>query len=250
MTNKRLVGHTVFRFDVVDSTNEKAKEMLDEGVSEGTVFVAGRQAAGRGRYGRKWFSPAGGLYLSILLRPEERSVQLLSLLSGLPVVWTVNECGASAVLKWPNDIFAGGKKLGGILCEGVYRHNYFYAIVGIGVNTASDVNRLPEEVRANATSLKRETGKSIDNEDFLDRLCRQYEGFYDRYVAGETERLVQEYRQLCSTLGKTVTVETAKGKVKGRAVDVSPLGALIVESGGKRIEVYEGTVLDAAGASH
>jgi len=250
MKDVRVIGNRILRFKVIDSTNEKAKELLDEAVDEGTVVVAESQAAGRGRYGRAWFSPRGGLYLSIILRPKERNVQLLSLLSGLPVVKAASAWSVNPVLKWPNDILVGGKKLGGILCEGVYRHNSFYAIVGIGVNTANDLSRLPEEIRATATSLKLETGKQIDNEDFLDHLCRQYEAFHDRYVAGETERLVQEYRQLCSTLGKTVTVETAKGKVKGRAVDVSPLGALIVESGGKRVEVYEGTVLDATTASH
>lgn len=237
-----MIGKTTVRMKVVDSTNEKAKEMLDDVLEEGTVIVAERQAAGRGRYGRAWSSPPGGIYISIVLKPSERNVQLLSLLSGLPVVRTLRLHGVDARLKWPNDVMVGEKKIAGILCEGVHRRDSFWAIVGIGINTAPDLGRLPPDVRTEATSIKNETSQDVDNDRFVERLLAEYDAFYAAYRSGETTRLLAEYRGICATLGKSVVIETAKGRVKGTARDVTALGALVVEDAGKRVEVFEGTV--------
>ena len=239
---KRLVGCNIVRLDVVDSTNEKAKELLEETVPEGTVVLAGRQASGRGRYGRAWASPPGGLYLSIILKPEERNANLLSLLSGLPVARAIGTLGVAVRLKWPNDIVIGDKKVGGILCEGVYRHDTFFAIVGIGVNTANDIRRFPPDLAGVATTLRKETGRQLDNDSFLSDLIRLYDDFYRDYKHGRTGAMLGEYRKLCTILGTEVVVETAKGIVRGTASDISAAGALVILRGDTRTEIFEGTV--------
>ena len=109
--NRNLVGRTVWHYDVVESTNETAKEILEEDLEEGLVIWADRQSAGRGRQGRAWASPAGGLYASVILRPKETHAWVLGLLVGMPVVKALRHFGVFAGLKYPNDAVYQGRKI-------------------------------------------------------------------------------------------------------------------------------------------
>jgi len=234
---------TLLRFDAVDSTQEVAKLLLGHGADEGTVLVAKRQSAGKGRHGRSWASPPGGLYVSLVLQPDPDYVATLGLLAGIPVVKALRHYGVFANLKWPNDVVFMEKKIGGILSEGVYRGDAFYAVIGIGVNTGVDLDRLPEDVRARATSVKREVAEYVDNDDFLDYMMKHFEDIVSKFRTGTRDRLIKDYRGLCTTIGRDVVVATAKGKVAGRAYDITPLGALVVmDSAGAKKEVVDGTV--------
>ncbi len=163
-----LIGGEILRYDAVESTNDAAKELLGDRAREGTVLVAERQLAGRGRHGRAWFSPPGGLYCSIVLKPDPGHVQLLNLVSGMPVVKALRHWSVLATLKWPNDVVFRTKKIGGVLCEGVHRRDEFYVVAGIGVNTNVAIDRLPEAVRTTATSVLAETGIEVSNEELLE----------------------------------------------------------------------------------
>src|SRR3990170_2939429 len=239
----------LLRFDAVDSTNEVAKLLLGQGADEGTSVVAKRQHAGKGRHGRAWASPPGGLYVSLVLKPEPQHVPTLGLLAGIPVVKALRHHGVFASLKWPNDVVFMGKKIGGILSEGVYRGDAFYAVIGIGVNTGVDPDRLPEDVRARATSVKREVAEYVDNDDFLEYMMKHFEDIVSRFRTGTRDRLIKDYRGLCTTIGKEVVVATPEGKVRGKAYDVTPLGALVVmDAEGRKTEGVDGTVEPAGGA--
>ena len=242
-TRPGLVGHRILRFGIVDSTNETAKVLLDEGIDDGTVVVAERQAAGRGRHGRAWASPAGGLYVSIALATDPPALGPLSLIAGIPVVQAFRHFGVFAGLKWPNDVVFMEKKIGGILAEGVYRRDRFWAVVGLGVNTNVEVERLPPDVRGTATSLKREVDMFVSNEEFLDFLLGRFEDLYGRFRTGTRDRLLRDYRGLCGTIGQDVSVITSTGKVRGRGWDIAPNGALIVmDAAGTKHEIVDGTV--------
>ena len=233
----------LLRFDVVDSTNEAAKLLLGQGADEGTILVAKRQSAGKGRHGRAWASPPGGLYVSLVLRPEPQQVAALGLLAGIPVVKALRHHGVFAGLKWPNDVVFMEKKIGGILSEGVYRGDRFYAVVGIGVNTGVDLERLPEDVRERATSLRREVAGTVDNDDFLEYMMGHFEDLVSRFRMGTGDRLLKDYRGLCTTIGREVVVTTPQGKVAGRGYDITPLGALVVmDRAGRKTEIVDGTV--------
>jgi len=238
-----LVGHRILRFGAVESTNDTAKLLLDAGVDDGTVVVAERQASGRGRHGRAWASPTGGLYVSIVLGTDPLSIGPLSLIAGIPVVQALRHFGVFAGLKWPNDVVFMDKKIGGILAEGVYHRERFWAVIGLGVNTNVEVERLPQEVRRTATSLRREVDLFVSNEEFLDFLLGRFEDLYGRFRTGTGDRLLRDYRGLCGTIGQDVTVLTPNGKIRGRAWDIAPTGALIVmDAAGAKHEILDGTV--------
>lgn len=240
---RKLVGRTIFHYDAVESTNDTVKELLDSNPEEGLVVWADRQAAGRGRHGRAWSSPPGGLYVSVLFRPKETHAQVLGLLAGMPLVKSLRHFGVFATLKWPNDAIFQGRKLAGILSEGVYRRETYHVVLGVGINTNLDLERLPEDVRARATSLKREVSLFVSNEECLDYFLEQLDDLYSRYRSTPTPLMMKEYRGACGTVGKRVSVDSGKGKVTGKAYDVSPAGALLVlDDREQRHEVVDGTV--------
>jgi len=242
--HRHLVGRTVWHYEALESTNDAAKEALGDELPEGLVIVADRQVAGRGRHGRSWASPPGGLYFSMVLRPKDAAhAALLGLLMGQPVVKALRHFGVLAQLKWPNDVVYQGRKIAGILSEGVHRHDVFYAIVGIGVNTNLDLERLPEDVRGRATSLRREVSLYVANEEFLDYTLDQADLVYSRYLNTPPEILLRDYRGLCATIGRRVRVTAGRERLEGRAYDLAPSGALIVvDDVGAKHEVLDGTV--------
>jgi len=226
--NRKLVGRTIWHFDVVESTNETAKEMLEADLEEGLVIWADRQAAGRGRQGRAWASPKGGLYASTILRPKEPHAWVLGLLMGMPVVKALRHFGVFAGLKYPNDAVYQNRKIAGILSEGVYRGDTYHVVVGIGVNTNVDLDKFPPDVQASATTLKREVNLFVANDEFLDYLLNQMDDVYSRYLNTRIEFLLKDYRGQCTTIGKRVSATTSKGTITGRAYDIATNGALVI----------------------
>lgn len=181
-----LIGRRVLVKEEVSSTNEVAKALAMDGEPEGTVVTAVRQSAGRGRTGRGWESPAGGVYLSVILRPDlpARDLTLLTVLSCLPVAQAIEECcHAVPRIKWPNDVKLNGKKVAGILVEACYRGGEpRFLIMGLGVNLNTDPAALtaPE-----AGSLSEMCGKELDPEHFLNLLLFKLDDFYSRFKRGE-----------------------------------------------------------------
>lgn len=242
-TMDALVGRKILRFDAVESTNDTAKELLGGDADEGTVIVAERQVAGKGRHGRAWFSPPGGLYCSIVLRPDDKNVQMLNLVGGMPVVKALRHWSVLATLKWPNDVVFRNQKIGGVLCEGVYRQDAYWVVAGIGVNTNVPLDRLPPEVRTAATSLKAETDVEVSNEEFLEYMLREFDKVYKASQSSARGVLARDYMALCSTIRQRVAVETPQGTVRGTAIEVTAQGALVlVDESGKRTEIADGTV--------
>lgn len=151
--------------DRTGSTNALAAELARSGAPDGSVVVAQSQAGGRGRWNRSWASPEGGLYLSVVLRPSEPfRPALLPLTAAVAVAEALAESpGVVPRLRWPNDIFASGKKLGGVLCESSFQGDRLdFAVVGIGVNVDPRIEELPAELRDRVTSLGELTGRAFD----------------------------------------------------------------------------------------
>jgi BirA family biotin operon repressor/biotin-[acetyl-CoA-carboxylase] ligase len=199
---------------MVDSTQRIAKELMGKGGGAGMVVVADGQSKGRGRLGREWISPSGGLYFSVVVKKRDA----MSLLAGIAVAKALREFGLHAKIKWPNDILIKNKKIAGILVEIFCDH----AIVGIGVNMDS----APLET---STSI-REEGKSISGDALLEAILKNFE-------VGD---VFYEYKELSDTIGRYVKIEMAGNSIEGKAIDIDRYGRLMVEKDGKVEKIASG----------
>jgi BirA family biotin operon repressor/biotin-[acetyl-CoA-carboxylase] ligase len=226
------------------STNDRLKDLARAGAPAWTVVLAERQTGGRGREGRRWQSPPGGLYVSLLLRPEGAGVPLIPLAAGLSVAEALDEHAVAAELKWPNDVLVSGRKLAGILTEASSgRAGVEWVVVGIGVNVGLDPESLPPELRAGVTSLAAEgaSGASVDAlaVAVLARLGVWYDALREapaRVTAAWRERAVRWW-------GEAVEVDSAGSTLRGRLVEVGDDGALVIElPGGASRRLVSGEV--------
>jgi BirA family biotin operon repressor/biotin-[acetyl-CoA-carboxylase] ligase len=236
----KTFGGEVRAYPVVKTTNDLAKEWAEEGAPEGSLVVAEVQEGGKGRLGRRWHSPRGGVWLSLILRPPmtPEEAPRLGLLAGVGVVRTLSRLyGLEAGLKWPNDILLGGKKVGGILLEmSAEMGRLHYVVLGIGVNVDFDFREFPPELRAKATTLRGELGRNVSRLEVLRVLLEELEALYGDLSKGNPRGLLEEARRLSLTLGTRVRVETPGETYEGRAVDLDPEGALLLSLGEGRVK--------------
>ncbi|MBC7111545.1 MULTISPECIES: biotin--[acetyl-CoA-carboxylase] ligase [Methanothermobacter] len=228
------IGHEIKCFDEVDSTNNVAKRMAEDGATEGTVVIAKTQSRGRGRRGKPWISPQGGIWMSIILRPEVHPSRapLLTLVAGVAVARTLrDECGLDVGIKWPNDILIGDKKVCGILTEAHARFNTLeYVVVGVGIDTNVDISHFPDDLREGATSIKNELKRDIKSSELIARFLRNFEEAYNSFKEGKMDEILTEWRKLSKTIGRRVEIRKQLGEiVHGDAVGINSEGALILE---------------------
>ncbi len=224
----------------LDSTNRLAKDLAAGGAPEGTVVLAEKQTSGRGRMGRSWLSAKGSsLTFSVLLRPglTPDRVFTLTMTLALAAASGIQEtAGVSPGLKWPNDLYLGGGKIGGILTEFSVREDLVaYAILGLGLN----VSWHPWEGSSarEATSISAEAGRRVNRADLLVSLLRNLHAYYEDIMNGRVSRYVARWNELSIVLGRSVRVETDSGIVNGIAEGIDACGALVVrdETGAERL---------------
>ena len=227
-------GRSYRYFDEIESTNVEAKALAGSGAPEGTVVIAESQTAGRGRLGRRWTSPAGkGLLLSALLRPElpMSEAHMLTLVAACAAAEAIESLVEVAVtIKWPNDLFIGDRKVGGILLEVAGEQDEVdWVVVGMGVNVNTEYSELPVALRKTATSLKMVTGSPVDRSELLARLLLSLDAHYRHGMADAFEGAVSGFRGRDYLLDRTVSVQTREGAVVGRAAGIDGRGALLVQ---------------------
>ncbi|ELY40065.1 biotin--[acetyl-CoA-carboxylase] ligase [Natronorubrum tibetense] len=214
--------------DSIGSTNDRARELASEGATD-VVVLADEQVGGRGRLEREWSAPSGGVWLSIVTRPDIAPAQapLYTLAVSVATARAAREAGVDARIKWPNDVVVPVgedgeyRKLSGILTEMEGETDRVdWIVVGPGINANIDTDALPE----GATSIRDEVG-DVDRRRFVQRLLEEF----DRYRT-DLEAVVPAWRELALTLGQRVRVERATGEIVGEAVDVTESGALVIET--------------------
>jgi len=195
--------------------------------------VAETQTSGRGRLGREWASPEGGIWLSIILRPKlsPKDAPKLTLTTSVAVAKTIKKLyRLKAEIKWPNDVQIHGKKVCGILTEAVTKDKTTDSVVvGIGLNANIELTSLPKPLRDSTTSLKEELKGEIEREQFLSALLEEIEHYYNAFAQEKFDSILREWRSLCSHLGSYVKVESFDETFEGLAVDVDESGALLVQ---------------------
>jgi BirA family biotin operon repressor/biotin-[acetyl-CoA-carboxylase] ligase len=234
----------ILRHKIVGSTNEEALALAAMGCPEWTVVVADEQTSGRGRRGKYWNSPPGGLWFSVVLRPNIRS-------ENLPLIQFFVANSARRLLeraarkrvgvKWPNDLILEGLKVGGILVEGrMVGTKIEFAVVGVGINLNVDSSSLPK----GAASLSSIIGRPLDRDAILDGFLEDLEVSYPDIQ--DKEKILQEWWQNCVHKLTQVTVICPEGSISGISTGISPSGHLdVVTSKGNTVEISEGTMLSS-----
>jgi len=226
-------GKSIFFAREVGSTNEWAKQLAKLGAEEGTVTIAETQTAGRGRLNREWFSPHGGLWFSVVMRPQHSVAEAVKLVfvAGLAVAETLHGMyGLRVETKWPNDVLVGGKKVCGILTEmNAIGKTVNFAIAGIGVNANFSVKVFPEPLHETATSLVNELGRKVRLEELFKVLLEHLEMKYDLFTRGDSNRVLTEWKEYAHFIGHKVGVTSWNETFNGLALDIDHDGALILK---------------------
>ncbi len=232
-------GRPRFTLPLTESTMDDVRALAASGLPSGTTVVAAEQVRGRGRAGRVWSSPSGGLWMSVLLNPTRPPDRwgILPLACGAAIADLANSLGADAGVKWPNDVLVRGRKLAGVLMEArtATPEAPAHIILGVGLNVK------PDGVPSEGISFTEATMRPTTVADILDPVCRALDVRYRAFENGHDDALLAEWRQLSVTLGRDV--HAAEPGIEGRAVGVDDDGALLIETrGGERVRLTAGDV--------
>ncbi len=214
----------------VSSTNELAKSMTSV-CQNGTVVLAEIQTQGRGRLSRPWASPPGGIWMSLVLKPQIPLAHAFRVNMAVSVAASKaihNLYGLDTGIKWPNDLQVNERKICGILMEvSAEVDRLDYAVVGLGINANVDVSGFPEEWRS--TSLRQELGREISRVELIQKILQEIEGAYEKMGSRE---IYEEWRGLSTTLGRQVRIISLEGDLTGEVVDLAEDGALLLMAKG------------------
>lgn len=239
--NTKWLGHSVCYRDEVDSSNNLAKALANEGCSNGLLVVGEKQGAGKGRLSRGWVSPyAKGIWFSVVLKPPflPQEASKCTLLAAVAVVQAVNKIkGLNAAIKWPNDILLNGRKLVGILTEMNAEFGHInYVVIGVGINTNASVDDYPDEVKPLAISVADAAKEPFSRVELLCDILQNMEDLYEDAVANGFTSVLDKWRQYSCTLGQNVKVIAPDTTYYGIAEDIDDEGLLIVRKEDNSLE--------------
>lgn len=223
---------TLRLYDTVESTNSLAKQLAKDGAPHGTVLIADRQTAGRGRMGRQFLSPAGqGVYLSVILRPNCKAEQLMHLTCAVAVAMcdaVEKVAHVRPQVKWINDLILAQRKVGGILTElSLDGDKVDFAVVGIGINCLQGQEDFPEELQSIAGSLSMAVNQPVDREALAAAMVEALHAISSTLLTGK-DAIMDRYRTDCLTIDREVAVHASSGVYTAVAEDVDAQGGLIV----------------------
>jgi BirA family biotin operon repressor/biotin-[acetyl-CoA-carboxylase] ligase len=241
-------GSPLYSAVQTESTNLWARQLLDLEplIPDGALVLAATQTGGRGRMGRNWSSPQGGLYFSLILRPtlDLQRASLLSLVLAVACARSLQKfinypCG----IKWPNDLMINGLKAGGILLEASGEMDRLaYVVAGVGINVNLTPKDLPGDVRNLATSLTAVTGQDYDINMLAAHLLNDLQQDYYFFLQKGFQPFLEEYKQHCIHLLQPISVNTGKGQIKGINKEIDDNGNLLIEVDGKLLSISTGDV--------
>ena len=225
-------GQELLYYEEIGSTNTELKAMAKAGAPEGTALIARRQTGGRGRLGRSFHSRDGGIYMSLLLRPECLPQELMHLTCAVAVAMcdaVEATCGLRPGIKWTNDLVHGKKKLGGILTELGFRPDgkVSWCVLGIGINCTQRASDFPPELQDMAASLSTVTGHAVDPALLAAQMLTHLHRL-SRELLTERKTILDAYRKDCITIGQQISLVRGDTVRHGIALDITDSGALVV----------------------
>lgn len=231
----RALGRELHHFATLPSTQPVARRLAESGSPHGMLVVAEEQTGGRGRLGRPYLCPPGGVWATLVLRgqvPMARA-SLVGLAAGIALARAIGEiAGLVATLKWPNDVIVGGRKVAGVLTElAAEEQAVHYFLVGTGINVNLRPGQFPAELQPIATSLRIERGQPVSRRDLLQAYLARFEELFDQLLGGEFEAVVEAWRALPNSLGRCVRARMWDREIVGVARDLGDDGSLCIDTG-------------------
>lgn len=243
----RWMSQNCVYLESVDSTNNYAKRLAEEGAADGTLVIADEQTGGKGRRGRHWETPKGAnIAMTLLIRPQIRPehASRLTLLMAMAVAEGIRQVtGLDAEIKWPNDVVVHGKKVCGILTEMNTEVDYInYVVLGTGINVNQET--FPEEIQHIAGSLCKELGTKVCRAELAACIMERLETLYETFLKTEDlSELYQEYNELCVNRGHEIRVLEPGNEYVGTTDGINERGELVVQKkDGETVCVYAGEV--------
>lgn len=232
--NTKYIGNKIIHFHTINSTNTKAKELASLGEENGTIILSEEQTLGKGRLGRQWCSPKGkGIWLSLILKPDLDPINAskITQIGAAALCKSFIEIGIPSFIKWPNDIVINNRKVCGILTEMNGELNRInYIILGIGINVNIDMDDLPEELKDTASSLKIESGKTIDRRKLVALILNNFEPLYNELLnQGHINSSIDICRKNSILLNKQIRIINKNSTKIAKALDLDNEGRLIVQ---------------------
>ena len=242
-----IIGKNIIHFDEIDSTNIKAKELAQKNIEDGSIIIAEKQTLGSGRFNRKWVSPSGGLWFTLVLRPTLPPTEApkITQIAAASVYKTLIDFNINTTIKWPNDILLNDKKLCGILAEmKCDMDSVHYLVLGIGMNINIDENDFDEDIKSIATSLKIQCNKQFERSEILARFLNHFEILYNKFLynldLSETISICINHSNIFGKQAKLITYNTEEIVT---CISLSDTGDLIVEdSTGNQKAVLSGEI--------
>ena len=247
----KTIGQQAYYFDSLESTQNQALKMADDPTNNGSVIIAEKQTGGKGRSGRKWVSPKGGIWLSLILYPKfDISITtLFPIASSLALSKSIEQVfKISPELKWPNDLTIKSKKIAGMLVDVSLESNKIEKLVlGVGINFDVDVKNIEKKLKNTpnfyGVASLGDYKKDVKAPYFVQVFFIELEKIYESLNKRDIKKIILEWTKRSSTIGKEVEIDTVNGKVRGKAVKIDDDGALVVNSNNKIIKIIAGDVI-------
>ncbi len=238
--NQKIIH--IIRLDEVESTQETAREMVESGqLHEETIITSRFQRRGKGRGEHTWHSSAGkNLLLTWVLFPDflhSNQQFLLSVVTALAVSDLMGTFISDTTIKWPNDIYAGNKKIAGILIENDLQENHFItSLIGIGIN----INQKKfDPLLPNPTSLRKVTGNIFDTDILLNRFIKLFQQRMQALKAGKEKQLLKGYMNRLYLFNRYASYKTPEGKMQAKITGTDPFGRLLLTDNSGQTKAYD-----------
>ena len=246
--NTKFLGKRVYYFDSIDSTQNFAMKIASNDKENGTVIISKKQTMGRGRMKRKWKSPTGGIWMSIIIHPKFD----VSYTTLVPIATSLALCMAiekilkiKPELKWPNDVTLKGKKVAGVLVDtSIISNEIENVVLGIGINFKIKPHELASTIKKTpnfygVTTLVKKNEKALP---LVQQFLYELENVFQLINSRRIKKIKSEWTKRSSTIGRNVSIITGEGNVNGKAVKIDSDGALIISKGKKTEKILVGDI--------
>jgi BirA family biotin operon repressor/biotin-[acetyl-CoA-carboxylase] ligase len=247
--NTKFLGKKVYYFNTIDTTQNFAMEIVTMNNMNGAIIIAKKQTGGRGRMKRKWKSPVGGIWMSIIIHPKfgVSSTTLVPLAISLALCIAIEKTlKIKPELKWPNDVTVNGKKVAGILVDAsIVSNEIEYMIIGVGINFKIKPTELANAIKKTpnfygvATLVK----KDVNSLPLLHQFLYELENVFQMIDSNHIKKIVNQWTERSSTIGRNVSIVTGNGRMNGKAVKINNDGALLISKGKKVEKILVGDII-------